>query len=66
MFAADTAELTSGWFLENAYLIALVPIVAYFFIILFGKHMPRGGSEFGLASRKKIRPSASRRKSMRA
>ncbi|MGI9645189.1 MAG: NADH-quinone oxidoreductase subunit 5 family protein [Ilumatobacteraceae bacterium] len=43
-------ELSSGWFLENAWLIAVVPAVAYFFILFFGKRMPKHGAEFGIAS----------------
>ncbi len=50
MIAADAVELSSGWFLDNAWLIAVVPGFAYFLILLFGKRMPRGGSEFGIAS----------------
>ena len=48
MFAST--ELSSGWFLENAWLIALVPGIAYFLIIFFGKRMPMKGSEIGIAS----------------
>ena len=40
----------SGWFLENAWLIPVIPAVAFFLILFFGKRMPRGGSEFGIAS----------------
>ncbi len=50
MLAAEAAELSSGWFLENAYLIALVPIVAYFLILLFGKRSPMHGAGMGIAS----------------
>ena len=39
-----------GWFLENAWLIPVIPGVAFFLIIMFGKRMPRGGSEIGIAS----------------
>jgi len=49
MFAAETA-LPTGWFLEHAYLIPVIPAVAFFLIIFFGKKMPRKGSEFGIAS----------------
>ncbi len=48
MFA--TEALTSGWFLENAWLIPLIPTVAFFVILGFGKRMPQGGSEVGIAS----------------
>jgi len=44
------SELSSGWFLENAWLIALIPIVAFAVIIAFGRHLPMKGAEIGLAS----------------
>lgn len=47
MFAAT---LSTGWFLENAWLIPLVPAIGFVFIILFGKKMPQNGSEFGIVS----------------
>ncbi|MEM9747295.1 MAG: NADH-quinone oxidoreductase subunit L [Actinomycetota bacterium] len=50
MFAADAVELSSGWFLENLWLVALIPAIGYALIMFFGKKMPNGGSEFGLAS----------------
>jgi NADH-quinone oxidoreductase subunit L len=53
LFAAEAAaasDLPTGWFLENAWLIPIVPAVAFFLIIFLGKRMPRGGSEFGIAS----------------
>jgi NADH-quinone oxidoreductase subunit L len=42
--------LSSGWFLENAWLIPVIPGAAFFLIILFGKRMPMQGSELGIAS----------------
>jgi NADH-quinone oxidoreductase subunit L len=48
--AVEAVQLSSGWFLENAWLIALIPIVAFALIIAFGKHLPMKGSEIGLAS----------------
>ena len=50
--ASETAEkvLTSGWFLENAWLIPVVPAIAFVLIIFFGKKMPWKGAEFGIAS----------------
>jgi len=39
-----------GWFLEHAWLIPVIPGAAFALIILFGKRMPRGGSEIGIAS----------------
>ncbi len=50
MLAADAAQLSSGWFLENAWLIALVPAIGFGLIIAFGKKMPMKGSEIGLLS----------------
>ena len=43
-------ELSSGWFLENAWLIALIPAIGFALIIGLGKKMPMKGSEIGLAS----------------
>ncbi|MCU1391591.1 MAG: nuoL [Ilumatobacteraceae bacterium] len=45
MLAAET-----GWFLEHAFLIPIIPAVAFALIIFFGKRMPMKGSEIGLAS----------------
>ncbi len=51
MFAEATeVALKSGWFLEHAWLIPIIPAVAFACIIFFGKRMPRKGSEFGIAS----------------
>jgi NADH-quinone oxidoreductase subunit L len=53
MLAAESA----GWFLDHAWLIPLIPGVAFALIILFGKFeidgrrvLPWGGSEIGIAS----------------
>ena len=43
-------ELSSGWFLENLWLAALIPAIGFALIMFFGKRMPMKGSEFGLAS----------------
>ncbi|MFK7916686.1 MAG: NADH-quinone oxidoreductase subunit L [Ilumatobacter sp.] len=43
-------ELSSGFFLENLWLAALIPAIGFALILFFGKKMPNGGSEFGLAS----------------
>src|SRR5919106_6619559 len=43
-------ELTTGWFLENAWLIPLVPGVAFAVILLFGKRLPMKGAEIGIGS----------------
>ena len=42
--------IATGWFLENAWLIPVIPGVAFALIIMIGKRMPMGGSEFGVAS----------------
>ncbi|MEI7546606.1 MAG: NADH-quinone oxidoreductase subunit L, partial [Actinomycetota bacterium] len=43
-------QAAAGWFLEHAWLIPLIPAIAFFLIILFGKRMPRGGSEIGITA----------------
>ena len=52
MFAAETSEVvaSSGWFLEHAWVIPIIPAVAFALIIFLGKRMPMKGSEFGVAS----------------
>ena len=50
MIGAETVELSSGWFLENAWLIPLIPAIGFALILGFGKRMPNGGSEIGLAT----------------
>ena len=46
----EGAVQATGWFLEHAWLIPLIPGIAFFLIIFFGKKLPRGGSEIGIAS----------------
>ena len=51
--ATETATevvLSSGWFLEHAWVIPVIPALSFFLIIFFGKRMPKKGSEFGVAS----------------
>ena len=48
--AATEVSFTSGWFLENAWIIPVIPAVAFALIIFFGKRMPKKGAEFGIAS----------------
>jgi len=48
--AGEAAHAAAGWFLEHAWLIPVIPAVAFFLIIFFGKKMPKGGSEFGILS----------------
>jgi len=51
MFAEATeVALKSGWFLEHAWVIPIIPALSFFLIIFFGKRMPKKGSEFGVAS----------------
>ena len=47
---AEAAVASSGWFLEHAFIIPIIPAVAFAIIILFGKRLPMKGSEVGLAS----------------
>src|SRR4249920_2745794 len=38
------------WFLENAWLIPVIPTVGYFVILLIGKRLPLKGAEVGVGS----------------
>jgi NADH-quinone oxidoreductase subunit L len=40
----------ANWFLENAWLIPLLPALSFLGILLFGKRLPRKGSEIGIAA----------------
>src|SRR5690606_33257513 len=44
------AASSSGWFLDNAWLIPVIPAIAFVVIIVVGTRLPRGGSEVGIAS----------------
>jgi len=48
--AATEVALKSGWFLEHAWVVPVIPALSFFLIIFFGKRMPKKGSEFGVAS----------------
>jgi NADH-quinone oxidoreductase subunit L len=37
------------WFLENAWLVPLIPAACFLIILLFGKHVPTKGSGIGIA-----------------
>ncbi len=50
MLAAQALELSSGWFLEHAWLAGLIPVIGFAIIIGFGKRLPMKGAEIGLAS----------------
>jgi len=47
---AAHAAASSGWFLDHAWLIPVIPAVAFAIIILFGRRLPMKGSEVGIAS----------------
>ena len=40
----------ANWFLENAWIIPLLPGLSFLGILFFGKRMPRGGAELGIAA----------------
>ena len=46
----EEAHVAAGWFLEHAWLIPLIPGIAFAVIILFGKRLPMKGAEVGIAS----------------
>jgi NADH-quinone oxidoreductase subunit L len=48
--AATEVALKSGWFLEHAWVVPVIPALSFFIIIFFGNRMPKKGSEFGVAS----------------
>jgi NADH-quinone oxidoreductase subunit L len=50
MLAADAVDLTSGWFLENAWLIGFIPVIGFAIIIMFGKRLPLRGAEVAIGS----------------
>ncbi|MDA3017065.1 MAG: NADH-quinone oxidoreductase subunit L [Actinomycetota bacterium] len=53
LFAKESevlAPLATGWFLEHAWLIPVVPAIAFALIILIGKRLPMKGSELGVLS----------------
>ena len=40
----------ANWFLENVWIIPLLPALSFFGILFFGKKMPKGGAELGIAA----------------
>jgi NADH-quinone oxidoreductase subunit L len=50
MLAVDAVELSSGWFLENAWLVGLIPVIGFALILFFGKRLPMKGAEIALGS----------------
>ena len=54
-FAVDEAPAVSftnqaSWILENVWLIPTLPALSFVLILFFGKKMPKGGSEIGIAA----------------
>ena len=41
---------SGNWFLRNVWLIPLLPALSFVGILFFGKRLPRGGSELGIAA----------------
>jgi len=41
---------SSGWLMENVWIIPFIPAVAFALIIMLGKKLPKGGAEIGMAS----------------
>ena len=55
LLAADVATGPSqtsdaNWFLENAWIIPLLPAISFVGILFFGKRLPQKGSELGIAA----------------
>lgn len=46
----STVTNEANWFLENAWLIALLPAISFVLILFFGKKMPFKGAEFGITA----------------
>jgi NADH-quinone oxidoreductase subunit L len=44
------SPLRDGWFLQNAWLAPVIPTLGFALIILFGKRLPKKGSEVGVLS----------------
>lgn len=44
------SPLRDGWFLQHAWLTPVIPTVGFVLIVLFGKRMPKKGSEIGVLS----------------
>ncbi len=49
---SKTSSVTNdaNWFLENAWIIPLLPAISFVLILFFGKRMPKKGAEFGIAA----------------
>jgi NADH-quinone oxidoreductase subunit L len=46
----STVTNDANWFLENAWIIALLPAISFCLILFFGKKMPFKGAEFGITA----------------
>ena len=46
----STVTNDANWFLENAWIIALLPAISFVLILFFGKKMPFKGAEFGITA----------------
>ena len=46
----STVTSDANWFLENAWLIPLLPAISFVLILFFGKKMPFKGAEFGITA----------------
>jgi NADH-quinone oxidoreductase subunit L len=44
------SPLRDGWFLQNAWLAPVIPTLGFALIVLFGKRLPKKGSEVGVLS----------------
>ncbi len=47
---ASSVTNDASWFLENAWIIPLLPAISFVLILFFGKRMPKKGAEFGIAA----------------
>ena len=54
IFAVEAYEASftteGSWFLRNVWLIPLLPAISFFLILGFGKKLPKGGAEIGIAA----------------
>jgi NADH-quinone oxidoreductase subunit L len=55
LFAEGPSEVSTvvseaNWFLENAWIIPLLPAISFVLILFFGKRMPKKGAEVGIAA----------------
>ncbi|MEM9519136.1 MAG: hypothetical protein AAGA37_07455, partial [Actinomycetota bacterium] len=46
----STVTSDANWFLENAWIVALLPAISFALILFFGKKMPFKGAEFGITA----------------